>query len=346
MEQSKGRRGFLRRRSPVTGVIFTAILAFVLFCIVLCLFIAKCSLGLLSKSSLTSTVTVLLDDDNFRSKVAETIVLIAPEDTLVAEQVAEVMQDEQIAQAVGQLGSEFFSGVIDSESADPVDAMIAALENPDEQETFDAALAEAMVQLDFNDDNLHEAAEVLSEELGFEPPSKDSTNLEVVTTILDGSRDKFTAETNEMMSFVQEAKDATGEIFAWIGLLSTLLGTAVFVLINLLLGLILYGLMILLLRNLWKPCYFLGVPYLLTGALLLCVASLDGVALANQFGLSDMIGALINAALRTAFSTGLIGVIVGAVLIILAITVTIIMNIIYNKKEETLVCSVPNAEIN
>jgi hypothetical protein len=91
---------------------------------------------------------------------------------------------------------------------------------------------------------------------------------------------------------------------------------------------------------------FPGVPYLLMGILLLGASFLDGVALADQFGLSGWAVSVIGAVLKAAFSTGLIGVIPGAVLIIPAITVTIIMNIIYHKKEETLVCSVPNAEIN
>ena len=36
---------------------------------------------------------------------------------------------------------------------------------------------------------------------------------------------------------------------------------------------------------------------------------------------------------------------IGGVLLAAAITVTIIMNCIENKKEETRVCSVPNAEV-
>ncbi len=342
MEQPKGRRGFFRRKSPVAGVVVTSIIAFLLFCIVLCLFVAKCSLGLLSKGSLKSTVTVMLEDTDFRSTVTETIVLLAPEDTLAADQVAEVMEDEKIAEAIGQVGSDWFSEILDEESIDPTDAILKALENPEQKDELEQALDEAMIQLDYTDENLKEAAQ----ELGVEPPAAESTNLEIVSAILDGSREKIQAETGEVLELVQDVKETAGSAFAVIGLISTLLGNAIFLLINVCLVLILYGLMILLLRSLHKPCYYLGGPYLLVGILMLCIASLDGAALAKSFGLSDLAGTAINAVLHSAFSTGLIGVIVGAVLSATAITVTIIIKIINNKKEETPVCSVPNAEIN
>lgn len=349
MDTQIKRRGFFRRSSPVAGVVLAVILAFILFCVLLCLFAVKSSLGLLSRTELKSTVTSMLNDDAFRAKVADTVVLIAPEDTLVAEQVAEVMKDETVAEAVGQLGSDWFAGVLDTEdpeAADPVDSILEVLENPERKDTFEEALQKAMVKLDCSPEDLHDASVTLSQELGFEPPPKGSSDLEVVAAVLDGSREKVKAETAEVVSVMKDAKKAFSGAFSLLSLLSTLLGTAVFLLINLCLALILYGLMILLLRNLWKPCYYLGVPYLLAGLILMCTKLVDAGALVKQFDLPDLAGTILNVALDSAFQTGLIGMVIGVLLIAVAITVTIIMHCIENKKEGTQVCSVPSAEVN
>lgn len=345
MEDQIRKPGAIRRKSPVIGVVFASVVAFLLFCAVLLLFAAKCSFGLLGKDQLKSSVAAMLDDDAFRHQVAETVVAIAPADTLVGEQVAEVMKDEEIAEAVGQLGSDWFDRVIGEESGDPVDAVLAALENPEQKDTFADALEKAMTELECTDEDLQNAADTLALEMGFEPPPKGSSNLEVVTTILDGSREKVKGEASQVIKAVEETKEMLGGAASLLNVLRTLFGNGVFIMIHLFLLAAIYGLLYLLLRNPWRPCYFMGIPYLLIGGTFMCLRMVDVSAVVRHFDLSELAGSVLGVIRDSAFTTGLIGVVIGGVLLAAAITVTIIMNCIENKKEETRVCSVPNAEV-
>ena len=335
MDYQEKKWRFIRRKSPAAGVVIISVLVFLFFCILLFLFAVKSSLGLLSSSQLKSSVTAMLDDDAFRTKVADVVVAIAPSDILVTEQVAEVMKDEQVAEAVGQLGSDWFGQVVNDDSQDPVDAVLSALENPEQEEAFSDALSRAMKELDCTDEDLHNAAVTLSDEMGFEPPPKGSSNLEVVSVIMDGSREKITGEASQVIKAVEETKNALGGISSLLNLVDILFGNVVFLLINLCLLLILYGLAFLALRNPWKPCYFLSVPYLLVGGLLMCLKILDAPSLAKTFEAPELVGSILNVVLDSAFSNGLIGFVIGLVLLVVGITVTIIMNCTYNEKEET-----------
>lgn len=347
MDPLQYEQGFFRRKSPASGIFGSVLVVFVLLILLIVLFVLKSTLGLLNGSQLTKSVTTMLDDRSFREQLAETIVAIAPEDTLTVKDVQNVMQEDKIAEAIGQLGSEWFNEILDTDTGDaldPVDAVIVVLEDDDQKQLYKEALEIAMRELDCSDADLHDAAVSLSEEIGFEPPSESGDNLEIIIAVLDGSREKVRTEAAEAFEVVEDIRSNMGGLLSVLSALKAFSRTITFVIVNILLTLVLYGLMVLLQRSLWKPCYYLCVPYFIVGVALICVNFVDFGSLLVSYELPSFAETAIRVLKDSALSTGLIGVGFGLVLIVIAVTVKIEINTYPNHKEDTKLCSVPNAE--
>ncbi len=319
--------GFLRRKSPVVGIVFSAILAFLLFCILLTGFVFKSATSVLNNMS--TTVTTLLEDKTFRTQIAKTIQSYAPEDSLTVGEITQLMSDEEIAGTVGELSAIWFDDIMEND-ADPSEAIIEALKNPEMADAYSKSLEKSMEKLDKDSADLLDAAQKLAEEHGFEPPAEGSSDLEIAIAVLEGSREKLDTEIEEVASYVVTTKKVIKNVSFALPVFTTLL----FVLLNILLVAIFYGLFLLLTRHLLKPCLYLGVPYLLVGAILLVLQAINLASIVSVFvEIPKEFRFVFDVILDPLFLHGLIAVIIGGVFVAGSVTGLVLMALLRKKPQ-------------
>ena len=321
---------FLRRKSPAVGAFVSVLLVIVLLLPLLAVFIARSTIGLLGGSQLVQSMNTLLKDDYFRDQLSEFLEEYAPEDSLTIKDIDKFMEESEFADTIGQLSSDLLSEVLSTDARDeidPVDAAITVLEGKQYRDALDGAMKE----LNFSDEDLYETAVTLSEEIGFACPPRSSDNMDIIIAVLDGSRETIRREAGDIFEIIEEVRDEYGALSALLNTLFSFSRTGFFLMLNVLIVLIAYGILLLLLRSLWKPCAFLSVPYILVGLLLACVKLVDTEMVMELLDLPSYAEVALTILQNALFTNGLIGLVIGAVLLALAITVKIEINSTPNK---------------
>ena len=331
MSDTNKKRGFFRRKSSVAAVTFSLMLASLLFTLLLSLYFARSALTLFEKKNMTQSVSVILDSEVVRDGLADTIQQLAPENTITKEQINTALESPEVQEAIGQFGDDLLTSFLDSENAetDPVETFLDALENPEQAEIYGEALEVAMKEAGVSDEDFYNAATLLADELGVEPPAKDSTNMEIATDMLKKNSDKVATNlepikeitTNSETKFVFEVADSVRTWF----------DTLHFVLVNGIVLLVFYGLLLLFLRHLWKPFMFIAIPYVIVGAILMLVQSLD---VTSWFEMPEFVSSLIGVFMNAVFRNGITALSVGGTLIVAFIVLMIVQSVLRKRKEK------------
>ncbi len=328
---TKTKRGFFRRKSSGAAITFSLMLATLLFALLLSLYFARSVLTLFEKKNITQSVSVMLDSEVVRDGLADTIQELAPADTITKEQINTALDSPKVQEALGQFGDDLVTSFLDSgkNETDPVETFLEALENPEQAEIYGEALEVAMQEAGVSDEDFYNAATILADELGVEPPAKDSTNMEIATDMLKKNYDKVATNlepikeitTNSETKFVFEVADSVRTWF----------DTLHFVLVNGIVLLVFYGLMLLFLRHLWKPFVFIAIPYVIVGAILMLVQSLD---VTSWFEMPEFVSSLIGVFMSAVFRNGVTALSVGGTLIVAFIVLMIVQAILRKRKEK------------
>ncbi len=331
MSDTNKKRGFFRRKSSVVAIMISLILASLLFAMLFSLYLSRSALTLFEKKNMTQSVSVILESEVVRDGLAETIQQLAPEDTITKEQINTALESPQVQEAIGQFGNDLVSAFLESGStdSDPVETFLNALENPEQAKIYGDALEIAMQEAGVSDEDFYNAATMLADELGVAPPSKESTNMEIATDMLKKNYDKVATNLEPIKEIT--ANSETKFIFEAADSIRTWFDTLHFVLVNGIVLLVFYGLLLLLLRHLWKPFMFIGVPYVLIGALLLALQSLN---ITEWFEMPEFIVSLIDSFMGALFRNGITALSVGGVLIVAFIVLMIVQSVLRKRKEK------------
>ena len=300
--------GFLRKKSPVWGICVSGFLAFVLFCLLLILFVAQSALSLVT--DLDGVLATVLEDEGFRKEATKLIQEYAPEDSVTSRELDSLMEDEMISETFGEFASLWMSEIIDN-GEDPVDAMVEALEDPSMSRQYVRALDKALVKLGKDDEDLWKASKKLAKKYNFPVPDKNDSNLEIAVAIVEGTRDSFGEDIDDVLEYVEDAQEVVqGFSFAL-----PVFGAMLFIVFNLLFAALFYGLFVLMVRHLIKPCLYLGIPYILVGILLLVLGALDLSAIAGNFAeIPENFHFLFGILSSPLLTGGLIAMIIGVLL--------------------------------
>jgi hypothetical protein len=188
------------------------------------------------------------------------------------------MEDEMISETFGEFASLWMNEIIDN-GEDPVDALLEALEDPDMSRDYERALNKALKKLDKDDEDFWKASKKLAKKYNFPVPDKNDSNLEIAVAIVEGTRDSFGEDIDDILEYVEDAQEVVqGFSFAL-----PVFGVALFIIFNLLFAALFYGLFVLFVRNLLKPCLYLGIPYILVGIFMLILGALDLSDIAGNF---------------------------------------------------------------
>ncbi len=331
MSASAKKRGFFRRKSSVAAIMFSLVLASLLFTLLLSLYLARSTLTLFEKKNLTQSISVILDSEVIRDGLADTIQQLAPENTITKEQINTALDSTEVKEALGQFGDDLINSFLDNDNAevDPVETFINALENPEQSAAYSEALEVAMREAGVSDEDFYNAATMLAEELGVEPPAKDSTNMQIATDMLQKNHEKLATNIEPITQLT--TNDETKFIFDIADSVRTWFDTFHFVLVNGIVLLVFYGLLLLFLRHLWKPFLCIGIPYILVGAILMGIQSLD---VTSWFEMPVFISSLIDSFLGAIFRNGVTALAIGGTLIVAFIALMIVQTVLRKRKEK------------
>ena len=268
--------GFLRKKSPVWGICVSSFLAFVLFCLLLILFIAQSALSLVT--DLDGVLANVLEDEEFRKEASKLIQEYAPEDSVTSRELDSLMEDETISETFGEFAALWMNEIIEN-GEDPVDALVEALEDPDMSKQYERAINKALKKLDKDDEDFWKASKKLAEKYHFPTPPRYSTNLEIAIAIVEGTREDFYEEIDDVLEYVED----TQEVVQGFSFALPIFGAVLFIVFNLLFAALFYGLFLLLVRHLLKPCLYLGIPYILVGIFMLILGMLDLSSIVGSF---------------------------------------------------------------
>ena len=330
--------GFFRKKSPVWGICVSIFLSFVLFCLLLTAFVARSAISLIN--NMDTAVTTMLEDKSFRTKIARTIQSFTPEDSISTGEITQLMDDEKIAEAIGEFSSAWMNDVMENET-DPMDALAEVLKDPQKADQYENAIQRSLAKLGKDDEALLEGANKLAEKYEFEAIQEGSSNLEIAVAVMEGTRGKLTVDLEEITEYVVETRAVVHSVSIAIPMFST----ALFTIFNLVVIGIFYGLFLLLTRHLVKPGLCLGIPYVLTGVLLLFVSSLDLATIVGNFvdipkEYQFVFGVLVS----PVFTSGLIAVIIGGSMVVGSSTGLILLKTL-KKEAVPAPCGAPAADI-
>jgi len=331
MSVSTEKRGFFRRKSSGVAITCALILATLLFTLLLSLYFARSALTLFEKKNVTESVSVILDSEVVHDGLADTIQQLAPENTITKEQINTALESPEVQEAIGQFGDELITDFLDTENTevDPVETFLNALNNPEQAEIYDEALEIAMREAGVSDEDFYNAATLLADELGVEPPAKDSTNMEIATDMLQKNAEKLATNIEPITQITTSSE--TKFVFTVADTVRTWFDTLHFVLVNAIVLLLFYGILLLFLRHLWKPFLCIGIPYLFVGAILMFVRSLD---ITSWFELPAFISSLIGAFMAAVYRNGMTALIVGGTLVVAFIVLMIVQTVLRKRKEK------------
>ena len=105
---------FFRKKSGIAAIIFSLMLASLLFSLLLSLFLTRSTLSLFEKKNLTQSVSIMLDSQDIRNGVANTIQELAPADTITAEQIDKALDSPEVQEALGQFGDDLISSFLEA----------------------------------------------------------------------------------------------------------------------------------------------------------------------------------------------------------------------------------------
>lgn len=333
MPASTEKRGFFRRKSSVAAIMFSLVLATLLFALLLSLYLVRSALTLVEKKNITQSVSVILESEVVRDGLADTIQQLAPKDTITKDQINTALDSPEVQEALGQFGDDLITSFLDTENAglDPVETFLSALENPKQAEIYSETLEIAMREARVSDEDFYNAATLLADELGVEPPATGSTNMEIATDMLKKNYGRLSTNIEPLTQMTTASE--TKFVFAVADSIRTWFDTFHFVLVNAIVLLVFYGLLLLFLRHLWKPFLCIGIPYVLVGALLMLIQSLD---ITSWFEMPAFVSSLIGSFMSAVSRNGITALTVGTVLIV-AFTVLMIIQTVLRKRRETAV---------
>lgn len=272
-------KGFFHEKSGAGATVASVFLLLFLLICLLFVFSVHTVASVFEQRGLQSAMERFLKSDEIRNDFAETIRETFPKDLITDEQVDALMNDDVILEAASQYLYEALH--FEDESVNFYDHILSTLDDPASAALYSKALDRFTETLGVDDESYREALEAVAEEMQITLPEGETDKLALATTILNATvgeqRDQLPDLT--LGSIVGESSGYS-EVLSIAQKALILFETPRFILYNLLLLAVCYGLILLAKRSYRKPFLYCCIPYFAVGILLLVASSLLSFAIA------------------------------------------------------------------
>lgn len=278
MTDTPKKTGFLRETSGAGATAGAVLLAILLAFCLLCLYALHTAAYVFEQRGLQRAMKVFLQSDEVRSDVANVIRETFPEEIITDAQVDKLVNDEVILEAAGQFVYDTIHFEPDA-SVDLYEHILSTLTDPDSAAIYGAALDRLTETLGVDDETYQDAVEAIAGEMEIPLPEEETDKLALTATILqtiiDGQQEQLPtlsldALAGENSPFPELQKTQR---------MLTRFETPWFLLYNLLLLAVFYGVILLIKRNYRRPFLYCSIPCFVIALLLLAANGLFSVVI-------------------------------------------------------------------
>lgn len=268
-KDTPNQNGFFRETSGAGATVGSVLLAILLAFCLLCVYAVHTAAYVFEQRGLQRAMEAILQSDEVRDNVAEVIRETFPEEAISDTQVDALVNDEVILEAAGHLIYDTIHFEPDA-SVDLYDHILSTLTDPDSAALYRAALDRLTQELGVDDETYRDAMEAIAGEMEIDLPEEETDKLALATTILqatiDEQRDRIPSISLDTLAGDESPFPA---FITGLQRVLVLFETPGFLLYNLLLLAVFYGLILLIKRNYRRPFLYCSIPCFVIGLLLL-----------------------------------------------------------------------------
>ena len=225
------------------------------------------------QGGLQKTMKVLLQEDEMREEITDTLRETLPEEVISDQQIDTLLSDDTILEAAGQ----FLYDAVQSESTSGMELvghMLESLDDPANAALYGEALDRLTETLEIDDETYRKAVEAIAEEQDIRLPADKSDKLALASAVLENAYEEMREESASSETPPTATPNRDREELAILATAQKVLArmqTPYFLLYNLLTLAVVYGLFLLLKRSYRKPFLHCAIPYAIAGAFLLAL---------------------------------------------------------------------------
>ena len=305
MTDTPKKTGFFRETSGAGATAGAVLLAILLAFCLLCLYALHTAAYVFEQRGLQRAMETFLQSEDMRNNVAEIIRRSFPEEIITDAQVDKLVNDEVILEAAGQFVYDAIHFEPD-DSADLYGHILSTLTDPESAAIYGAALDRLTETLGVDDETYQDAVEAIAGEMEIPLPEEETDKFAMAATILQAALDEQRENLPQIPLSTFAGENSPVPELQRVQRMLVRFETPWFLLYNLLLLAVFYGLILLLKRNYRRPflycsipCFVIGLMLLAATGLLSAVLSLAGRPGGADLGLLTKIasGALLHSAL-------------------------------------------------